>query len=198
MNKATTLRWKEIKDFDKCKYKEKVECICICGEKRFVIKASLINGKSNDCGCGRKKSVADRNKSHGLSKHPLYKVWKNIKSRCFNKNSHHYIRYGARGITICDEWKNNFKSFYEWSISNGYNESLEIDRIDNNGNYDQSNCRFVTAEVNCQNRSSTKLSVEKIKIIKSLDSPSKDISDLFGVSVSMVNNIKRGVAWKNA
>ena len=75
-----------------------------------------------------------------------------MKARCLNPNSHKYHAYGGRGITICDEWANNFQAFYDWAMANGYREDLTIDRRDNDGNYEPSNCRWVTNEAQCNNR----------------------------------------------
>lgn len=74
----------------------------------------------------------------------IYKCWNSMKQRCYNENNKAYKNYGARGITMYDEWKNNFLSFYEWAKDNGWKEGLELDRIDNNGNYEPSNCQFIT------------------------------------------------------
>ena len=93
---------------------------------------------------------------HGLRKHPLYSVWANIKTRCFNRNNSHYERWGGRGITMCNEWKNSFKAFYNWAMSNGYQEGLTIDRIDNDGNYEPSNCRWVTVKIQNSNKRNVK------------------------------------------
>jgi hypothetical protein len=88
-------------------------------------------------------------KYQGLSKHKLYITWRDIKTRCYNKNSKDYIHYGSRNITMCDEWLNNFMSFFNWCEENGYKDGLEIDRIDNNGNYYPENCHFITHLENC-------------------------------------------------
>ena len=94
------------------------------------------------------------NKTHGLSDSVLYNRWEHMKDRCYNPNDKRYKDYGGRGITICDEWLNNFESFYEWSINNGFEEHLSIDRIDVNSNYEPSNCRWADIETQCNNRRS--------------------------------------------
>ena len=89
---------------------------------------------------------------HGKRNTRLYRIWSNIKTRCFNPNDPHFERYGGRGITVCDEWKNDFKSFYDWSMENGYSDELTVDRIDNGGNYEPSNCQWVTVAEQNQNK----------------------------------------------
>lgn len=89
---------------------------------------------------------------HGLRKTRLYSIWANIKTRCFNFNDPHYERYGARGITLCEEWRDDFKAFYDWAMSNGYADDLTIDRIDGKGNYEPANCRWVTIAENNRNK----------------------------------------------
>jgi hypothetical protein len=90
----------------------------------------------------------------------LYEVWKAMKKRCFNKNCKIYADYGGRGITVCEEWVSDFVSFYNWSMQNGYAEGLTIDRIDNDGNYEPSNCRWTTHDVQIKNRRKYKNSVD--------------------------------------
>lgn len=96
---------------------------------------------------------------HGLTGTRIYRIWSNMKRRCFNPNAEHYNRYGGRGITVCDEWKNDFMSFYNWSMENGYQEDLTIDRIDNDGNYEPLNCRWATNKEQENNRGSFNINV---------------------------------------
>ena len=92
---------------------------------------------------------------HGLSNHKLHSVWDDMKSRCYNKSHKNYKHYGKRGIKICNEWFHNFKSFYDWSIASGWENSVQIDRIDVNGNYEPNNCRWVTKQQNLFNKRPT-------------------------------------------
>ena len=91
---------------------------------------------------------------HGLRKTRLYGIWANIKTRCYNHNDSHYERWGAKGVTMCEEWRNDFKAFYDWSMSHGYADNLTIDRINNDGNYEPNNCRWVELCEQSKNRTS--------------------------------------------
>lgn len=93
---------------------------------------------------------------HGLSRHALYKIWKHIKGRCYCVTDKNYFRYGGRGITMSNEWYINPVSFYNWSMKNGYQEGLELDRIDNDKGYFPENCRWTTSEINGNNKRNNK------------------------------------------
>lgn len=109
-------------------------------------------GDSVSCGCYRKEKVT----KHGLYNTRLHSIWNSMITRCYNKNRKSYKNYGERGIKVCEEWRNNFQAFYDWSMSNGYNDNLTIDRIDNDENYSPNNCRWVDYKTQARNRRSNR------------------------------------------
>ena len=123
-----------------------------CGTNFKARTSDIKFGTIKSCGCYQKRRASEVNKIHGLTHTRLYKIWRHIKSRTLNLKHKDYNDYGGRGITICDEWKNDFKSFYDWAMSNGYSDKLSIDRIDNEGNYEPSNCRWVTRTIQSRNQ----------------------------------------------
>lgn len=138
-----------------------VKCVCDCGTEKIVRLCSLKKGEIRSCGCLAKELLIKRNKTikyitHGQSRTRLYTIWCDMKQRCLNKNQQVFKYYGERKISICDEWKNNFNSFYDWAMKNGYTDDLTIDRIDVNGNYEPSNCRWATMQ---QQRRNTRKNV---------------------------------------
>lgn len=106
----------------------------------------------NSCGCIKGKLISEKKTTHGICGKPLYQVYRNMLTRCYNKNNHRYQWYGMRGISVCDEWINSPEYFFLWALSNGYTQGLELDRIDNDGNYEPSNCRFITHIDNINNQ----------------------------------------------
>lgn len=148
-------------------------CLCDCGNEKIVRYSALVNNQTVSCGCYHNEKLGDIRRTHGFShKERLYNLWLNMKDRCYNKNNNHYSSYGGRGIKVCDEWKDDYLTFRDWCISNGYREeirksgrnNLTIDRIDVNGNYEPSNCRFLTNRENCLNKRNTLTDEERYRI----------------------------------
>lgn len=135
------------------------ECECDCGNITFAYTHSLLSGRVKSCGCYKKKV----NTKHGGctgEEERLYGVWRSVRQRCCDPHSHSYKNYGARGITICKEWKEDYNAFRSWALANGYDDhakrcTLQLDRINNSGNYTPDNCRFTTPTINSRNRRNT-------------------------------------------
>ena len=125
-----------------------------CGTN-FKANTSDIKSKNiKSCGCYQKRRTSETHKTHGKRHTRLYRIWASIKDRTLNPKHKYYNDYGGRGITICEEWKNDFVPFYNWAMTNGYeeNKGLSIDRIDNNGSYYPDNCRWTTQTIQTRNR----------------------------------------------
>lgn len=126
-------------------------CECECGNTKVIVSTSLRCGKTRSCGCLLSEGTSARAKTHGLSKTRLFNIWAGMHDRCYNPNRREYKDYGGRGIQVCDAWKDNFQAFYDWSMANGYSDNLSIDRRDNDGNYEPSNCRWTTRKEQSDN-----------------------------------------------
>ena len=122
---------------------------CDCGYEYLVPDTYLISGRRKSChNCNRPSQT------HGKTHTRLFYIWSSMKQRCLNKNRKSYQEYGERGISVCAEWL-DFQTFYEWAMNNGYQEDLTIDRIDSNGNYEPSNCRWADLTTQARNKRNT-------------------------------------------
>lgn len=126
-----------------------ITCKCKCGYIGIIKKYDLLRNKSTKCiSCSSRISHTKHNKANTR----IYSIWCDIKKRCYNKNCRQYKDYGGRGIDMFDRWKHNFDDFYKWSLENGYNNSQTIDRINTNGGYYPSNCRWTNMSVQALNK----------------------------------------------
>jgi hypothetical protein len=138
------------------------ECKCDCGNITHTSRANLLHGHSTSCGCYARELITGNTyrETHNQSYTRLYHIWQSMKQRCYDKNDNAYKWYGRRGITVCNEWM-EYENFQKWAVTNGYKNNLTIDRINVNGNYESTNCRWATTKE--QNRNKTNNRIIKCK-----------------------------------
>lgn len=122
--------------------------LCDCGNEIEIPAHRAASSKTLSCGCLQRERTGEASMTHGLSKSRIYKTYNNMKRRCYYKRSRDYKWYGEKGVAVCDEWLRSFEDFYEWAVSNGYEEHLTIDRIDSDGDYCPENCQWITHSEN--------------------------------------------------
>jgi len=160
-----------------------------------VEKQLSVGKKQKSCGC------QIHNYKHGETGGRLYLIWMNMKQRCYNINNTEFINYGGRDITICPEWANDYTKFRDWAVKNGYVDSLTIDRINNDGNYEPSNCHFVTRTENNRNTRHCKINIIIANEIRSLYKTGKYtqkiLSKKFNLCTKSISKIIRNKQWSN-
>jgi len=173
----------------------KWECICSCGKMHVVTADSLRSGASKSCGCLR---VAPKNKTHGMSNSRLYRIYRHMINRCKLPSMQNYHLYGGRGIMVCNEWL-EFESFKKWAMTNGYEENLSIDRIENNGNYSPDNCKWSNDYEQARNKRNTKLTNDDVINIRKMRKngvKNVDIAKAFNISNAHASDVSRSKSWK--
>lgn len=142
-----------VEDMGRGKHHRMYRCICICGGEAVLAKRNILRGSS--CGCLKRERVGNANRKHGKSKDRLFKVWWAMKERCQYEKNKEWKRYGGRGISVCERWDKSFENFL---LDMGpCPPSYQLDRINNDGNYEPGNCRWVTPKMNANNRRSNRL-----------------------------------------
>lgn len=169
---------------------------CDCGNEKIIRTYAVKSGRTQSCGCYMRERINEACTTHNMTGTKLYHIYASMKQRCFNENQAEYHRYGGRGITMCEEWlgKNGFQKFSEWAYSTGYDENAErgectIDRINNDGNYEPSNCRWITQKEQQNNKSEPQV------VICGESHSMKEWSKITGLSITTIRGrMKEG--WK--
>lgn len=166
--------------------------LCFFCQKEVI--RTLGNGlKQESCECQPK------NYKHGDCYTKLYKVWSNMLQRILNHNHISYKNYGGRGIKVCQAWQDDYITFFNWAINNGYKEGLQIDRINNNGNYDPLNCQWISNKENSHNKRSNKLTLSKVNEIRCLynneNYKGRELADMYDVAISTIYSIINNKRW---
>lgn len=180
----------------KGQHKTQWRCRCDCGNEIITNSSNLRSGITKSCGCFAdeiRSQNGHNNKKHGGFGTRLYRIYRGMWQRCYDKKVSQYPRYGGRGISICDEWmgETGFERFREWSYANGYDDLLTIDRINNDGNYSPDNCRWCTQKEQQNNR--------MCNVLLTVDGETHTMaewSDISGINVSTIKS-RHNAGWND-
>lgn len=161
--------------------------VCDCGKLTVKSINAVTQGMTKSCGCLNRELTIIRNKTNAIAVNKrILKCYGHMKDRCYNPDDKGYKNYGGRGIAVCDEWLNSYKSFEKWAIDNGYNDTLTIDRIDVNGNYEPNNCRWVDTLTQANNTRRT-----HYLVLFGVKLPIQEWARLTGVNAYTLNHRKQ-------
>jgi len=175
------------------------DAVCDCGTRKTVNYQNIRQGKSKSCGCLRHEISQKINLSHGRTKTKTYKIWLGMKRRCTNKNERFYPEYGGRGIKVCDRWAASFEAFLQ--DMGECPEGHSIERLDVNGHYEASNCKWLPRALQAWNTRANKLdfaTAQQIRLEVGQGVRSTVLASRYGIDRTMVNKIVRGENWKSA
>lgn len=173
-------------------------CVCDCGNDKVAVGYELKRGKLKSCGCSQGKTPTTKQ----YRDHPLYDIWKGMKARCNGKNHSSRRNYLDKGVRVCELWENNFISFYNWSLQNGWREGLQLDKDIKSSQlgvipvYSPETCSWVTAAENSQNRGNVKLTKEIAADIRNSSLRRVELALKYNINKSTVDRIKANKIWK--
>ena len=163
-------------------------CKCDCGNEKIIAARHLYTGRRSSCGC------INPFVTHGGTRTRLYNIWAGMKQRCYDQKDPSYQKYGKKGITVCEEWIYDYPAFRDWSIKNGYDDSLSIDRIDNSKGYSPDNCRWATVKEQANNRTSN-----RVYEVNGIKGNITQLSDVFSIKYATARaRINRGWSAERA
>jgi len=167
--------------------------ICDCGNGTTKAASAITSGYAKSCGCLQREATSRARKTHGETDSRLYRIWENMKKRCYNEKTPKFKNYGARGIKVCSKWRDSYQEFSDWARKNDYNDQLTIERVDVNGDYEPSNCKWIPSLVQAKNRTSNKW-----VLIDGVEYSPYDLEKKYGIPVKTIYaRIDRGDTGKD-
>lgn len=188
------------------------ECVCDCGRTATPLSGQLLGGGVNSCGCIKAENNRARHQTHGMTDSRVYRIWLGMRNRCHNPNQPHYERYGGRGITVCEAWRNSFEAFLA-DMGEPPTDKHSIDRIDNARGYEPGNCKWATAKEQATNKRpnppvtwempkgeghfKATISEETVREIRASPERNADIARRIGLSKQSVADIRKRRTWRH-